>query len=114
MVSAEFRAQRNRPLHSAVASADTILTPCCDHMKSIRGKLVAFAALALFSSNAFAQTKTVGAPDDTLFRQIAASDSGFFDAYNNCQLETMKSFITSDVEFYHDQSGLSQSTQADG
>jgi len=54
-------------------------------MKRIHAKFVTFAALALFSYNASAQTKTVGAPDDTLFRQIAASDSAFFDAYNNCR-----------------------------
>ena len=76
-------------------------------MKGIHPKLVTLAALALFSSSASAQTKPAGAADDTLFRQIAASDSAFFDAYNNCQLPTMKSYLTSDVEFYHDQSGLS-------
>jgi hypothetical protein len=76
-------------------------------MKRIHAKLVTFAALAAFSSGASAQTKTVGAVDDTLFRQIAASDSAFFDAYNNCQLATMKSYFTSEVEFYHDQSRLS-------
>jgi hypothetical protein len=76
-------------------------------MKRLHATLVTLAALALFASNASAQTKTAGAVDDILFRQIAASDSAFFDAYNSCQLKTMKSFITSDVEFYHDQSGLS-------
>jgi len=76
-------------------------------MKRIHAKFVTFAALALFSYNASAQTKTVGAADDTLFRQIAASGSAFFDAYNNCQLSTMKSYLTSDIEFYHDQTGLS-------
>ena len=75
-------------------------------MKRMHAKLVTLAALALFSSSAFAQTKPAGAADDTLFRQIAASDSAFFDAYNNCQLPTMESYLTSDVEFYHDQSGL--------
>lgn len=76
-------------------------------MKRIHATLVTFAALALFSTNASAQIKPAAVIDDTLFRQIAASDSAFFAAYNNCQLPTMKSFITSDVEFYHDQSGLS-------
>ena len=32
----------------------------------------------------------------------------FFDAYNNCQLAKMESYFTRDVEFYHDQSGLSR------
>ena len=58
-------------------------------MNRIHARLLAGAALALFSSSASAQT-SVGAPDDTLFRQIAASDSAFFDAYNNCQLSKMK------------------------
>jgi len=59
-------------------------------MIRIHAKLVTFAALALTSSGVSAQTKSAGTPDDTLFRQIAASGSAFFDAYNNCQLETMK------------------------
>jgi hypothetical protein len=37
-------------------------------MKGTHAKLVALAALATFSTNASAQTKTVGAVDDTLFR----------------------------------------------
>jgi uncharacterized protein DUF4440 len=76
-------------------------------MKQIHAKLVAVAALALFFSSASAQAKPTRATDDTLFRQIAASDSAFFDAYNNCELSKMKAYFTSDVEFYHDQSGLS-------
>ena len=76
-------------------------------MKRMHVKLVTLAALALYSSSASAQTQKAGAAEDTLFRQIAAADSAFFDAYNNCQLPTMKSYLTSDVEFYHDQSGLS-------
>ena len=55
-------------------------------MKRMHAMLVAFTALALFPSVISAQTPTVRASDDTLFRQIAAADSAFFDAYNNCQL----------------------------
>lgn len=77
-------------------------------MKRLHTTLVAVVALALCSSGASAQTKPVGAADDTLFRQIAASDSSFFDAYNNCHLSKMESYFTRDVEFYHDQSGLAR------
>jgi hypothetical protein len=70
--------------------------------------IVPLAALALCSSGASAQTKPAGAADDTLFRQISASDSAFFDAYNNCQLSKMESYFTRDVEFYHDQTGLAR------
>jgi len=76
-------------------------------MKRIHAELVALAALALFSSSAGAQADRGAAAEDTLFRQIAASDSAFFDAYNNCEMSKMKSYFTTDVEFYHDQSGLS-------
>lgn len=75
-------------------------------MNRMHAKLLSFAALTLLSSVASAQTKTTGAADDSLFRQIAASDSSFFAAYNNCQLSKMESYFTRDVEFYHDQSGL--------
>ena len=75
-------------------------------MKRLPPKLTAVAALALFSSVASAQTITAGTPSDTLFQKIAASDSSFFDAYNNCQLSKMESYFTRDVEFYHDQTGL--------
>jgi hypothetical protein len=77
-------------------------------MKRMLAKLVTFCALPLFSSIASAQGSGTTSSDDTLFRQIAASDSAFFDAYNNCQLSRMESYFTRDVEFYHDQSGLSR------
>jgi hypothetical protein len=77
-------------------------------MKQLLPKLVAIAALALLSSTASAQASRGLATDDTLFRQIASSDSAFFDAYNNCELSKMEAYFTRDVEFYHDQSGLSR------
>lgn len=77
-------------------------------MKRLHPRLVAIAALALLSSTASAQATRIAATDDTLFRQIAASDSAFFDAYNNCQLSKMESYFTRDVEFYHDQTGLAR------
>jgi hypothetical protein len=75
-------------------------------MKRIRAKLVALATLALFSTGAGAQANRPAAAADTLFRQIAASDSTFFDAYNNCELSKMRAYLTTDIEFYHDQTGL--------
>ena len=76
-------------------------------MKRIHAKLVALAALALFSPSVGAQAKRAAAAEDTLFRQIAASDSAFFYAYNNCEMSKMRAYFTTDVEFYHDQTGLS-------
>ena len=77
-------------------------------MNRMYAKLLVVSALALRSSTSSAQTSLPAAADDTLFRQIAAADSAFFDAYNNCELSKMESYFTRDVEFYHDQSGLSR------
>jgi hypothetical protein len=76
-------------------------------MNRTYAKLIVVSALALRASTASAQASRPAAPNDTLFQQIAAADSAFFDAYNNCQMAKMESYFTRDVEFYHDQSGLS-------
>jgi len=76
-------------------------------MTRIVANLLVVAALALQPSAASAQASQPAAAHDTLFQQIAAADSDFFDAYNNCQLSKMESYFTRDVEFYHDQTGLS-------
>jgi hypothetical protein len=77
-------------------------------MKSRLATLVALAALALLFSKAGAQAAgRAPMAEDALFRQIATADSGFFDAYNKCDMPKMRAYFTTDVEFYHDQSGLS-------
>jgi hypothetical protein len=43
---------------------------------------------------------------DQLFATVAALDKKLFDAYNNCDLGTMGSLVTDDLEFYHDKTGL--------
>jgi len=44
---------------------------------------------------------------DRLFETVAALDEKLFNAYNHCDLATMSSLITDDLEFYHDKTGLS-------
>jgi hypothetical protein len=44
---------------------------------------------------------------DRLFDNVAALDEKLFGAYNRCDLATMGSLITDDLEFYHDKTGLS-------
>ncbi|HEX4963221.1 MAG TPA: hypothetical protein VF173_20485, partial [Thermoanaerobaculia bacterium] len=44
---------------------------------------------------------------EALFRTIAALDTQLFDAYNKCDLEKFASLLVEDLEFYHDQTGLS-------
>ncbi len=50
----------------------------------------------------FDQIKTQAQLDKT----ITALDAAVFDAYNRCDLPRFGSFFIDDVEFYHDQTGL--------
>lgn len=55
-------------------------------------------------------------PADTLFAKIAALDTAVFDAFNHCsapeQLQRHASYFAPDVEFYHDQGGVTWTRQA--
>jgi ketosteroid isomerase-like protein len=48
---------------------------------------------------------------DLLYETIKNRDSVFFSAYNRCDLETQAAMLSDNVEFYHDQGGLSTSKQ---
>jgi len=68
--------------------------------------------VAVFCAGADAQTKaTGGGPDPDLYRTIAAMDAAVFDAYNKCELEKFGSFFTEELEFYHDNGGLTNRTR---
>jgi ketosteroid isomerase-like protein len=54
----------------------------------------------------------LAASADDLTRKIAALDAEVFDAYNKCDLDKFASFFAEDLEFYHDQGGLSLGRQA--
>ena len=41
-----------------------------------------------------------------LDKAIASLDAALFDSYNRCDLEKFASFFADDVEFYHDQGGV--------
>ena len=60
-----------------------------------------------------AQPPPTAAPPDELFRTIASLDSALFASasYDQCDLEKFKSFFADDVEFYHDQGGLTVGSQ---
>lgn len=44
---------------------------------------------------------------DPLFETIKSLDAKLFNAYNNCDLAVLGSMVSDDLEFYHDQTGLS-------
>ncbi len=82
-------------------------------MKKTYGKLLAAAVLILASLPTIAQATGQGLPpSDDLFKTIAALDKKLFDAYNTCDLETVASLTADDLEFYHDQTGLSVGRQS--
>jgi ketosteroid isomerase-like protein len=56
--------------------------------------------------------ETPGVSVDSLYQVIAAQDSAMFAAYNRCDLDALASFFVEDLEFYHDQTGLSRGRQA--
>ena len=41
-----------------------------------------------------------------LEKALAALDAALFDAYNKCELDKFEAFFDKDVEFYHDQGGV--------
>jgi hypothetical protein len=66
--------------------------------------LLAPFIVALVGSHLSAQSK---AQSGTLFQTIEAMDLKLFGAYNRCDLRTLSEMVSADLEFYHDQSGLS-------
>jgi hypothetical protein len=68
--------------------------------------IVPILALGLMRAPAqiqpFDQIKSQAELDKT----VGALDAALFDAYNHCDLEKFGSFISDDVEFYHDQGGV--------
>jgi hypothetical protein len=49
--------------------------------------------------------------DEELYQTIARLDTEVFDAYNQCELEKFGSYFTEELEFYHDDGGLTNKTR---
>jgi ketosteroid isomerase-like protein len=61
----------------------------------------------LLAAPAWVQAQAVSrTPPDELFRTIASLDEALFESYNTCDLDKFAGFFTDDLEFYHDQGGL--------
>src|SRR5258707_14846719 len=48
---------------------------------------------------------------EELTQAITALDKQLFDAYNTCNIEKLRTFVTDDLEFYHDKTGLAVGKQ---
>lgn len=67
---------------------------------------VASIVMTLFATIAHAQTSAFKPKDQQLYNTIAHMDSVMFNAFNNRNLEVMKTLFTPDVEFYNDGKGV--------
>jgi len=70
--------------------------------KSLQLLLLVLPTLPCMLANA----QSVAQPDP-LFKTIQSLDTKLFDAYNHCDLNTLGAMVSDDLEFYHDQTGLS-------
>lgn len=81
-------------------------------MRVSRSACIAVAAVlgALTASRADGQNKIPGLDQiknqAELDSAVTALDKELFDAYNHCDLKTFESLLADDVEFYHDQGGV--------
>lgn len=80
-------------------------------MNKLRATLL-LASFALPVAWANAQSGHGLPPTDDLYKTVAGLDTALFDAYNNCDLDKLGSLAADDLEFYHDQSGLSLGKQS--
>ena len=69
------------------------------------------ATLLLLLPIAHAQTQQGLPATDDLYKTIAGLDAALFDAYNHCELDKLGPMVSEDLEFYHDQTGLSVGRQ---
>jgi hypothetical protein len=68
-------------------------------------RALAGAALTLLAVASWAQTVHPTVPDGELASILRALDKRHFDAFNNCDLETLAALYAANVEFYHDLNG---------
>jgi ketosteroid isomerase-like protein len=77
-----------------------------------RATTIALLIVAGANAPVEAQASNAGTTSDSMYATISALDSALFDAYNRCDLKSLDSYFTDDLEFYHDQSGLSRGKPA--
>jgi hypothetical protein len=65
----------------------------------------------LAAANAQAPPLDTIKSQEELDKAVALLDAALFDAYNRCDLEKFSSFFVEDVEFYHDQGGITLGRQ---
>lgn len=66
-----------------------------------------FTLILLLIGSGLAQDSQNSRASSELYDTIAKLDAALFETYNTCQLDKNEAFFTEDIEFYHDQGGLS-------
>ncbi len=102
-----------RPRRQAAPSAR--LRPTTWRVGLALAAVVAAATAAVSTaavSTAAAQRVPTAASAESLFGTVAGLDGALFAAYNRCDLAALGAFVTDDLEFYHDQTGLARGRQA--
>lgn len=74
-------------------------------------RALSFLVLTLTADAANAQSAHPESPEPGLFAQIEAADSALFGAFNDRDLDALRDRFTRDLEFYHDQTGLTSYEQ---
>jgi hypothetical protein len=70
-------------------------------------RLLVFAAYAACALQANTPApESIKSPGE-LKKVIESLDAALFDSYNRCQIDKFSAFFSDDVEFYHDQGGMS-------
>ena len=71
------------------------------------GRLLCLFLLFVSALSGYPVRAQSNAQPDNLYKTILSLDARLFDAYNHCDLATLGSMVSDDLEFYHDQTGLS-------
>lgn len=69
---------------------------------------ISFLLLTLFTIPINSKAQSIYDNPEQLKLEILKQDSLFWTAYNTCDVDVMMSFVTDDIEFYHDKGGLTQ------
>lgn len=87
-------------------------------MRNIKAKII-FVLVTTFFLAACSDTKNlmnqqeIYIPESQeLHNNIVYMDSVWEDAYNSCKIDKLDSLLSDDLEFYHDQGGLSKSKES--
>lgn len=64
-------------------------------------KAIIISLVLLFSCHVYSQN-----PEQQVIKTLTENDSLFWQGYNTCNMDLMSRFLASDLEFYHDQGGI--------